>query len=58
MRAMGSSMLFSTEISGGAFHGDVTQSRKLGKDEGEDTLDKLPSKVGIGARDQLMIDIL
>ena len=55
---MGSSMLFSTEISGGGFHGDVTQSRKLGKDEGEDTLDKLPSEVGISARDQLMIDIL
>ena len=54
-----SSMLFSTEISGGAFHGDVTHdSRKLGKDEGEDTLDKLPSEVGISARDQLMIDIL
>ena len=48
-------MLFSTEISGVAFHGDVTHdSRKLGKDEGEDTLDKL----GISARDQLMIDIL
>ena len=55
---MGYSTLLSTEISGGAFHGDVTQSRKLGKDEGEGTLDKLPSEVGIGARDQLMSDIL